>query len=296
MVPSSSYVTHRLITLTQADPLVLPVDLLSPSLPLRTLVDAYVSAQASAQGVPTLCCALYERNAGEGTGKEREKDGPPRLLAGFVPIDTATAKAAAGQALVLLEDEPDAAVDVSLRNSLLARHPHLRLSTGLLDAHAYILNRRQVLPLLEARRELTSLREHVVPLLAKASWMKGFAEKAGLGALASDDDDDENAAEGQARRGDDVVDLETLARQGSQTLRHESIKRSTTLSAPAADGKVRCYAVVTKLGGGARGSTAPGADPSAVADVDPETGLPRFVARANTIPTFLECNRWVSER
>lgn len=275
----------------------LPVDLLSPSLPLRTLIDAYVSAQASAQGVPTLCCALYERNAGEGTGKEREKDGPPRLLAGFVPTDTATAKAAAGQALVLLEDEPDATMDVSLRNSLLARHPHLRLSTGLLDAHAYILNRRQVLPLLEARRELTSLREHVVPLLAKASWMKGFAEKAGIGALASDDDDDdENAAEGQARRGDDVVDLETLARQGSQTLRHESIKRSTTLLAPAAEGKVRCYAVVTKLGGGARGSTAPGADPSAVADVDPETGLPRFVARANTIPTFLECNRWVSER
>lgn len=268
----------------------LPIDLLSPSLPLRSLIDAYVTAQASAQGVPTLCCALYERGAGEGTGKEREKDGPPRLLAGFVPTSSSTA---AGLPLVLLEDEPDATLDVSLRHSLLSRHPHLRLSTGLLDAHAYILNRRQVLPLLEARRELTSLREHVVPLLAKASWMKGLAEKAGIGGTSTGDEDD----------GDDSQDNEGQrhANEASELLRREAIRRSTMLSSTSKgelENHVRCFAVVTKLG--SRASTAPSAGESAApsngtgaADVDPETGLPHFVARANTIPTFLECNRWL---
>jgi translation initiation factor eIF-2B subunit gamma len=59
----------------EADPLVMPVDLINPSMPLRDLIDLYTNAQASKHGVPTACCALYERGAGDGTGREREKDG-----------------------------------------------------------------------------------------------------------------------------------------------------------------------------------------------------------------------------
>ena len=59
----------------EADPLVIPVDLISPSMPLRDLIDLYINAQASSYGMPTACCALYERGAGDGTGRERERDG-----------------------------------------------------------------------------------------------------------------------------------------------------------------------------------------------------------------------------
>lgn len=56
----------------QADPLILPVDLLAPYLPLRVLTDAHLAAVPDP---PTLFALMYERGAGEGTGKERERDG-----------------------------------------------------------------------------------------------------------------------------------------------------------------------------------------------------------------------------
>jgi translation initiation factor eIF-2B subunit gamma len=59
----------------EADPLIVPIDMISPSMPLRDLIDVYVNAQMSSQGTPTACCALYERGAGDGTGRERERDG-----------------------------------------------------------------------------------------------------------------------------------------------------------------------------------------------------------------------------
>lgn len=59
----------------EADPLVIPIDLISPSMPLRELIDLHIDAQMSSQGSPTACCALYERGAGDGTGRERERDG-----------------------------------------------------------------------------------------------------------------------------------------------------------------------------------------------------------------------------
>lgn len=61
--------------LKDADPLVLPVDLVGADFALRDLIDVYVEAQASRVEAPTACCALYERGAGEGLGKERDREG-----------------------------------------------------------------------------------------------------------------------------------------------------------------------------------------------------------------------------
>jgi translation initiation factor eIF-2B subunit gamma len=61
----------------EANPLVVPVDMINPSMPLKELIDLYISAEASIYGSPTACCALYERAAGDGTGRERERDGEP---------------------------------------------------------------------------------------------------------------------------------------------------------------------------------------------------------------------------
>lgn len=59
----------------EADPLVVPIDLINPSMPFRDFIDLYVDAQTNKMGSPTACCALYERDAGDGTGRERERDG-----------------------------------------------------------------------------------------------------------------------------------------------------------------------------------------------------------------------------
>lgn len=62
----------------EADPLIIPVDLIAPSMPIREVIELYTEAQASLHGTPTMCCALYERGAGEGTSKEREREGKYR--------------------------------------------------------------------------------------------------------------------------------------------------------------------------------------------------------------------------
>lgn len=61
------------------DPLILPVDLVSQSISLTNIIDAHVSGVPHP---PALTCLMYERGAGEGTGKEREKDGECLFLFG----------------------------------------------------------------------------------------------------------------------------------------------------------------------------------------------------------------------
>ena len=54
------------------DPLILPVDLITQSISLTHIINSHVSGVPRS---PALTCLMYERGAGEGTGKEREKDG-----------------------------------------------------------------------------------------------------------------------------------------------------------------------------------------------------------------------------
>lgn len=54
------------------DPLILPVDLITQSVSLTNIINTHVSSSPQS---PALTCLMYERGAGEGTGKEREKDG-----------------------------------------------------------------------------------------------------------------------------------------------------------------------------------------------------------------------------
>jgi translation initiation factor eIF-2B subunit gamma len=180
-----------------------------------------------------------------------------------------------GKRLLLLRDA-ELSTDMTFRKSLLQACPRLRLSTRLLDSHAYILNRTQVIPLLDANPALTSLREHVMPLIAKASWMKGLQEKANwkydnLSGAEEDDDDG----------GEDADISKRLARLSKNTvLTRQIIERSsmqTSRSRHSWQSGIRCLTVVSRL----HSSEEDGA------------ALPRFVARANTVATYLECNRWL---
>ena len=258
----------------EADPLVVPVDLISPSMPLKDLVHLYTEAQASFAGTPTACCALYERGAGDGTGRERERDGPPRMLSAY------SADKSDERRLLLVQDA-DISADVTFRRSLLQACPLMRLSTRLLDSHAYILNRDQILPLLEENPSLTSLREHVLPLVAKASWMNGLKEKANWNfdksdGLDEDDMDGDNEGDTAKARLTQLAKSDSLTKH---TLERSSTQRHNTRN--AGQSKIRCLTTVSRLQ--AAEDDAEGSNSS----------LPRFIARANTVPTFLESNRWM---
>ena len=177
---------------------------------------------------------------------------------------------------LLVIRDADLSTDLTMRRSLLQSSPLLRLSTRLLDSHAYILNRAQVIPLLEANPTLTSLREHVLPLIAKASWMKGLREKANLSAGGTEskeeeedgDEDNDSTSKRLARLSKDTtLTQQSMERSSMQPFRPARSRRSNE--------EIRCLTLVSRLHSADDG------------------GLPRFVARANTVPTYLECNRWL---
>lgn len=177
---------------------------------------------------------------------------------------------------MLLLRDAEVSTDITFRKSLLQAYPRLRLSTRLLDSHAYILNRAQVIPLLEANPSLTSLREHVMPLIAKASWMKGLQEKAdwqygNLSDREDDGDDEEGNADVSKRLArlskDAVLTRQMIERSSMQTGRRKLSWQSD----------IRCLTVVSRLH----------------SSEEDEPAVPRFVARANTVATYLECNRWL---
>lgn len=181
------------------------------------------------------------------------------------------------QRRLLLVGEAEMSEDLVLKKSLLRACPLMRLSTNMLDSHVYILNRAQVLPLLEANTNLTSLREHILPLIAKASWMKGLKEKANW-KYASPADEPKEAAD-ELDMGEDNV-KNRLARLSQDTsLARLSLSRSSTQrlkKGKAAGSDIRCLTIVTTLQA-----------------QEHDGPLPRFISRANTVATYLECNRWL---
>lgn len=198
--------------------------------------------------------------------------GPPRMISAFSndPRDN--------RRLLLLRDA-EITNDMTFRRSLLQSCPLLRLSTRLLDSHLYILNRAHIIPLLEANPALTSLREHVLPFIAKASWMKGLQEKADWSfnpsAKEDQDEDIDDEDESISKR---LIKLSKDSSLTRQYIERSSMQvQSTSQSRDAWQSPIRCLTIVSRL----QRSEEDGA------------ALPPFVARANTIPTYLECNRYL---
>ncbi|KAN0060044.1 Translation initiation factor eIF-2B subunit gamma [Thecaphora frezii] len=181
---------HSIGRLTR-DPLIVPIDFIGQGVSLTTLINSHV---AGVPEPPMMTTLVYERGAGEGTGKEREKDGPPKLFTVYDRSPLASGASGTSPSssashslhrLLLLQDSDDISdldsSDLHLRMSLLWSHPHVRISTSLLDSHIYTFNLNKLLGLLQSKegQRMKSLREEVVPFIAKCSWMKGLREKAG---------------------------------------------------------------------------------------------------------------------
>lgn len=293
----------------QSDPLVLPVDFVAPSLTLSSFLLSYYSSCTPSP--PTVTTLLYQRGAGESVGRDREKEGPSRLVAAYShahPSHLTHNRRPDDPSLsthpLLMLQEPPTAGNLEVRLSLLRAHPRTVFSTNLLDSHIYLFRRDQIVPLLNTRRDMTSLREHVVPFVAKATWQTGLAEKAGwIQAMAEEEaqrkrmEGEDEGEEAMGASNQDIAGSEglmKLAFQRSSLGLPSTSKAATAISSSA----LRAVIVVARLPSSdstastteAPAPKAKGHDPKKQKEQEPEE---KFFARANTLATYLECNRYL---
>lgn len=264
--------------LTQ-DPLVVPVDLMAPHMPLANFLMAHLGAVPE---TPTLSCLLYERGAGEGTGKERERDGPATLFTAYdrkplrqhegvkCPLSGAKDTLLVHEPLFLMDSDDvldKNSSDLELRMSMLWARPYVRVSTSLLDSRVYALQLAPLLPLLEAHPELNNITEQLVPFVVKCGWQKKLSKKAKWTAVAHAD------APGSAELG-----------------------MSVWTDADAVDGPAPFYPRAEMIMARAQPEQRRPVAPQHVADADNKarpSADDAFMARANTVPTYLDCSRYL---
>ncbi|UTT96879.1 hypothetical protein NDA17_004241 [Ustilago hordei] len=327
------------------DPLILPVDLVTQSISLTNIINSHVSGVPHP---PALTCLMYERGAGEGTGKEREKDGPPKLFSAYGRTSSQSSSSVSGGSdhctthqLLLLQDSDDISdldsSDLHLRMSLLWSYPHVRISTSLLDSHVYLFNLQQLLGLLrsDGGQKMKSLREEVVPFMVKCSWMTGLREKAGWTSQTAKNlsaaehlpswythAGKENAT--SALRSSTFVESELLqagspfrpalvdidnrpsplftpdrSHMASPSGKHEDQKRMANFnrqskaSAKKAAAEVQVNALIFRLSADRKHPIDPSTSVEEIREREESAKREPFIARANTVPTYLECNRYL---
>lgn len=327
------------------DPLILPVDLITQSVSLTNIINSHVSGVPQP---PALTCLMYERGAGEGTGKEREKDGPPKLFSAYDRTSSQSSSSSSGASdhctihqLLLLQDSDDVSdldsSDLHLRMSLLWSHPHVRISTSLLDSHVYLFRLDQLISLLQSDsgQKMKSLREDVVPFMVKCSWMPGLREKAGWASQAAKKfpaadplaswnthSGKENAA--ATLTSSTFVEPELLQAGSSfrpaldelenrasplftpdrshvaspsgkldETKRRDYVGQEAKDAAKKSAAEARVNALIFRLSADRKHPIDPSSTIDEIREREEEAKRQPFIARANTVPTYLECNRYV---
>ena len=227
-----------------------------------------------------MSCLFYERGAGEGTGKERERDGPANLFTIYDrrPLRVQEYNGAPDAVQVfrplVIMDSDDVldrnSSDLELRMSLLWRHAHTRVSTALLDSRVYALRLDQLLPLLEMHPELNDITDQLVPFVVKCGWQHRLSTNAGWHGAAQPPVED------------------TDRRRSTSS---PSMSMSIAELPPKKHFMPQCEMVILRLKGEPLRPLAPGVSPEAERAKSPQQDI--FAARANTVPTYLECNRYL---
>ncbi len=290
---------------------------------------------------------MYERGAGEGTGKEREKDGPPKLFSAYDRTSSSSSSSSGGSdhctthQLLLLQDSDDVndydSSDLHLRMSLLWSHPHVRVSTSLLDSHVYLFNLQLLLSLLksESGQKMKSLREEVVPFMVKCSWMTGLREKAGWTTQTSKNSPSPTTCllgtPPLGRKTQALPEIQHIRRiralqagssyrpvldeldnrpsplftpdrsnvaspsgKADDAKRNANLGRQARTSAKKSAAEVKVNALIFRLSADRKHPIDPSSSIEEIREREESAKREPFIARANTVPTYLECNRYVS--
>ncbi|CAG8552929.1 12378_t:CDS:10 [Funneliformis caledonium] len=125
---------------------------------------------------PAFTALFYEPNksdGGGGSGNNCKDDD----LKQFVGVDMNRSR------LVYVASGADLDEEFSLRMSLLWKFPRVNILTTLQDSHLYIF-KKWVIDLIVQRKSISSVREHLVPLLVKCQYQKKLLEREGIDNLA----------------------------------------------------------------------------------------------------------------
>ncbi|RHZ81079.1 hypothetical protein Glove_123g40 [Diversispora epigaea] len=161
---------------------------------------------------PTFTALYYEpHNTFEGDSKQ------------FVGIDSTTQSR-----LIYVASGADLDEEFSLRMSLLWKFPRVDIHTTLQDSHVYIF-KRWVIDLIAQRKAISSVCDHLVPLLVKCQYQKLLLEKEGIDKLAN-------------------------SQEPYQKIAHEY---STTRNDDSKSSPVRCQIYIYRTGFCSRGNTIP---------------------------------------
>ncbi|KAF0378179.1 nucleotide-diphospho-sugar transferase [Gigaspora margarita] len=127
---------------------------------------------------PTFTALYFEPNKSEGGGGSSSSYKDDKDPKQFVGVDTNKSR------IVYVASSADLDEEFSLRMSLLWKFPCIDIHTNLQDAHLYIF-KRWVIDLIVQRKAISSVREHLVPLLIKCQYQKKLLDSEGINKLAA---------------------------------------------------------------------------------------------------------------
>ncbi|KAG0344804.1 hypothetical protein BG004_004169 [Podila humilis] len=151
----------------QTDFIVISCDLLTDLIPHQFL-DMHRSED------PTVTALFFEPNKGEAgpSGSSKIKD-----VTQYVGIDASNSQLA-----YLNNSDSMDAEEFTLRMSLLKQHPVLNITRLLQDGHLYVFKRWVIdlISVVSQKRNMASIKEHVLPLLVKSQHQKVLADREGV--------------------------------------------------------------------------------------------------------------------
>uniref|UniRef100_A0A8D3D4U5 Translation initiation factor eIF2B subunit gamma n=1 Tax=Scophthalmus maximus TaxID=52904 RepID=A0A8D3D4U5_SCOMX len=171
----------------------------------------------------------------------------------FVGVDQSSKR------LLFMANEADLEDGLSIRKSIMRKHPRMHLKTGLVDAHLYCL-KKAVVDFLTENKSISSIRGELVPYLVRKQFSKTTDSH-----KVKEDAEDQNQ-----KKSDCSTNHEILISSRDEPLLQLSQERSCwndhhgDMSEAYHGGKLRCYVHIMDQG---------------------------LCFRANTIPAYMEANR-----
>ncbi|KAG5285540.1 hypothetical protein AALO_G00004550 [Alosa alosa] len=206
----------------KTDILVVSCDLIT-DVALHEVVDLFRAHSATLAMLMSKSNEFTETVPGQ---KGKKKAGEQR---DFVGVD------GTGKRLLFMANEADLEDGLTLRKSIMRKHPRMHIKTGLLDAHLYCL-KRSVVDFLVDNKSISSIRGELVPFLVRKQFSKS------INSQRPKDDSDQDQKKKERNANLDILmsckddSLFQLARERSCWNDHRG-----DMSEAYHGGKLRCY-------------------------------------------------------
>ncbi|KAM9844801.1 translation initiation factor eIF2B subunit gamma [Aulostomus maculatus] len=148
-----------------------------------------------------------------------------------------------GKRLLFLANEADLEDGLSIRKSILRKHPRIHIKTGLMDTHLYCL-KKAVVDFISERKSFSSIRGDFIPYLVRKQFSRTIASQ-----ILKDDADDQSQ-----RKDDSSTNQELPTSSQDKYLLQLARERSCwndhhgDMSEAYHGGKLRCYVHIVDQG------------------------------------------------